>query len=70
MFLFFFGGGGEICVIFFLKISNNELNVLKLEFEVNIMDNKTSHSRTWGEETSFVLDGLSISTSLQTSVII
>jgi hypothetical protein len=26
------------------EISNNELNVLKLEFEVNIMDNKTSHN--------------------------
>jgi hypothetical protein len=26
------------------EILNNELNVLKLEFEVNIMDNKASHN--------------------------
>ena len=42
----FGGGGGRICVIFLenWEILNNELNVLKLEFEVNIMDNKTSHN--------------------------
>ena len=38
--------GGEKYASFFenWEISNNELNVLKLEFEVNIMDNKTSHN--------------------------
>jgi hypothetical protein len=43
----FLGGGEYLYVSFFenWEISNNELNVLKLEFEVNnIMDNKTSHN--------------------------
>ena len=37
--------GGEYASFFEnWEILNNELNVLKLEFEVNIMDNKTSHN--------------------------
>ena len=40
----FFGGGGNASFFENWEILNNELNVLKLEFEVNIMDNKTSHN--------------------------
>jgi hypothetical protein len=41
-----FGGGGREYVSFLenWEILNNELNVLKLEFEVNIMDNKAGNN--------------------------
>ena len=42
--LAFFGGGKYASFFENWEISNNELNVLKLEFEVNIMDNKISHN--------------------------